>query len=751
MHGEVALRRYNLAMKRLVLLIGAQGSGKSTYCAERLKGYTRISQDDQGKEGHRKAFAQALEDGDQFIVIDRMNHSRQQRGTYLAPAKRYGYATRIVWLNTDRPTCLKRARGRKNHPTLKPEDAEDALNWYFKSMQVPSRKEADDLEIIGPPPSFVPVKDICAEIGSRRYIIVGDIHGCLDELQTMLADLAFDRNEDVLVCAGDLVDRGPKVRETLEFVMSLPRFYSVKGNHDDKCVRYFEGKPVKIANGLQITIDSFENKMPPETLDFLRNLPLVLKTPAGYVVHAGFDPLMLPEEQQRDDCMYMRYYGGKSYFDSFDGILWHKLWPKEWPRVFYGHIPEVSGPNIHNITSLDGGCVFGDYMKAFDSRDGIVHYVNAEKAYSSSEYAKATSSTPCAPIAKLEEYVVAGLLRSDRTDDDKLAIYTYTDQCVFARAWDEITLNNRGHIYDVQSGERIACAMPKFFNLGENEDSLYEKFNWGKPYHVLAKEDGWLGVLYRHENKFKVASRGSFHSDGAQWATSFIQKFDLSCLPDEATLCFEIINPKQKIILDYSGQETLIILAAFNRCDGTEYPREIIEQWAENIGLPIVTKYDISIKDCLEIQKEGKGREGFVLVFQDGRRIKVKTDWYMALAKLMSNMSPIAIWDTMSMGKVPEAYMVKLPEELRPLATAYKETLEDQYLKIFEGIKARCSPVIESCKGGRKAIAENRQSLDGTVAYKAIFAVLDGNSKALDKIVMGEIYPKGNEFVGGIK
>lgn len=733
-------------MKRLVMLVGAQGSGKTTYCAERLKGYTRISQDDQGKQGHKEAFAEALEREEPCIVIDRINHSRQQRGNYLSLAKRKGYSTRIVWLNVDRNVCIKRAKARKNHPTLKSEEAEQAITWFFRGFQIPSKKEADELEIVGAPPEFVPVKDVCAEIGNRRHIIVGDIHGCLDELQIMLKDLDFNKDEDVLICAGDLVDRGPNTKGVLEFVMSLPRFYCVKGNHDDKCVRYFEGKQVKIGNGLQQTIDEFGGKMPEATLNFLRDLPLILKTPAGYVVHAGFDPLMLPEEQQPADCIYMRYYGGKSYFDEFEGILWYKLWPKDWPKVFYGHIPEVSGPSIQNICSLDGGCVFGDYLKAYDSKDGIVHYVNALKVYSKNDYIQAKSGSPSELVNKREEYVLAGLLRGDRSDDASLAIYTYTDQCVFERVWDEITKKSRGHIYDFNTGECVAYPFPKFFNLNENEENLYENFDWKEPYHIFEKMDGWLGVLYRHDGKFKVASRGSFHSDGAQWATQFIQGFDLSCLPDEATLCFEIINPAQKIILDYGGQATLVILAAFDRRNGTEYPRETVEQWAATIGLPIVKKYDLTIEDCLKLQKEAKGQEGFVIAFPDGRRVKVKTEWYLALAKIMSGMSPISIWEVMKGGEVQEAFMIKIPEELKPLAEQYQKTLEEQYAKIKNDLVVNCEPLIKKYNGSRKDIALNRQSLEGTPYYKAIFAVLDKNEEAINKIIMDQIRPKANEF-----
>jgi RNA ligase len=617
-------------------------------------------------------------------------------------------------------------------------------------LQIPSRREADALEIVGPPPVYVPVRDVTAEIGGRRHVIVGDVHGCLDELQELLAQLQFDREEDVLVSVGDLVDRGTKIRETVEFLFGLPRFYTVLGNHDDKFRRYLEGRNVKVAGGLDTTIAAYGDRFPPELKERLAALPLILKTPSGYVVHAGFDPEMPPEEQGQADCLYMRYYGGKTYFDEINGRVWYSLWPPDGPRVFFGHIPDPNGPTEGNVVALDAGCVFGGELRAFDSRDGKVHAVKAQRAYAVSEYARASQLTAHEALRKREEYVVAGLLRGDRTDDGRLAIYTYTDQCVYDNAWDDLTRNSRGHIFDLQTGECVAWPFPKFFNLGENRESLPEHFPWGQPYEVYEKMDGWLGVLYRHEGRFKVASRGSFHSSGATWATAFVQGLDLSCLPGAATLCFEIIHPEHQIILNYGGRQTLIALAAFNRFTGAEYPRGAVVEWAQRIGLPVVPLLaPMSLEDMLRTQKDRQQFEGFVIRFADGRRVKVKTEWYLQIAKIMSNLTPIAVWEVMQGGKVPDSYLVQVPEELRPVAEKYQAILEGQYARALLDIERVAAPVLEKYGTDRRALAryldEHKKELGHRKA--AIFLLLDGKRGKLDQLVRDRIYPRGNQFV----
>ncbi|MCE9532330.1 MAG: metallophosphoesterase, partial [Planctomycetes bacterium] len=584
----------------------------------------------------------------------------------------------------------------------------------------------------------------------RRHLIVGDIHGCFDELQALLGQLQFDPSEDVLVSVGDIIDRGPKIRETIEYLFNLPRFHMAIGNHEEKFLRYLEGRNVKATHGLQTTIDAYPEGFPPEYTERMRSLPLILKTPSGYVVHAGFDPEMSPTEQSRSDCIYMRFYGGKTYFDEINGRAWYTLWPTDGPRVFFGHIPLEDGPVESHIVSLDAGCVFGGRLRIFDSRDNQVHSVPAARAYATSEHSMVKHVAPSDALRRREEYVIGGLLRTDRTDDGQLAIYTYTDQCVFQNSWDDITRNARGHIYDTRTGECIAFPFPKFFNLGENEENLPEKFPWHEPFEVFEKMDGWLGVLYRHEGRYKISSRGSFHSSGAVWATEYVRQFDLSILPDEATLSFEIIHPDHKIILNYEGRETLMILAAFNRNTGEEYPRAVVAHWASEIGLPIVPQLAaLSLEELLHTQKHREHFEGFVLRFPDGRRVKVKTEWYLNMARIVSNLTPIALWEVMVQGKVRQDYLVQVPEELRPLAERYQAILEGQYARTRLEIDHVAAPILREFGHDRRALAQHLElrKKELGIIKSAVFVLLDGKHEHLDRMVMDHIYPKGNQFV----
>ncbi len=740
--------------KLLVLLMGPQGSGKTTWCQQHLPDFFRISQDDQGPREHFRLFEEAILRGEPRLIVDRTNGPKYQRKRYLALARQHGYRTRIVWFNLDRAECVRRCQERPAHPTLEPEKAEQAIATYYRNLQFPTRVEADELQIVGNPPDYVPIRDLCAEIGSRRHLIVGDVHGCLDELRQLLNDLDFQAERDVLISVGDIVDRGPKIRETIEFCFGLPEFHMVLGNHEDKLMRYLKGNKVQVSGGLEDTIAAYEEQLPPELGPRLEALPLILRTPSGYVVHAGFNPESPPEEQRRDDCIYMRYHGGKTYFDKINGVIWYTLWPRTEPRVFFGHIPE-DGPDEAHVVGLDGGCVFGGELRIFDSRDGKVHKLKAERAYAVNESSLgAPNVSGPEQVRKREEYVAQGLIRGDRTDDGMIAVYTYTDSCTFANAWDDVTRNSRGHIFHVETGECVAWAFPKFFNLGENLESQGDLFPWEGPYEIMDKLDGWLGVLYRHEGLFKVSTRGSFHSSGSVWATQEIQKYDLSCLPDEATLCFEILTPEQRIILDYGEERKLVILAAYNRFTGQEYPRDEVEHWSRQSGLPLVAVHPpMSLDELKRQQKELQKVEGFVIRFPDGRRIKVKTEWYLELARIMTNLTPITVWEALQGGRVSPAFLQKVPEELRRLAESYVWRLEEQFARVRQHIEGIVRPILAQLGNDRPGLGRYSQehAAELGAARSALFLLRDGKVAKFEETIKELIYPSGNRFVDETK
>jgi predicted kinase len=138
-------------MNICTILVGCPGSGKSTY-AELLigcqLGYVRVSQDDQGREGHLEAFKQAL-NNKLNVVVDRMNFNKKQRSKYISLARGAGYQIKIVEFKTPVLSCLCRCENRENHPTIKDNlTAAKVIKFYHKNYQAPTVDECDELNIV---------------------------------------------------------------------------------------------------------------------------------------------------------------------------------------------------------------------------------------------------------------------------------------------------------------------------------------------------------------------------------------------------------------------------------------------------------------------------------------------------------------------------------------------------------------------------------------------------------------------------
>lgn len=287
-----------------------------------------------------------------------------------------------------------------------------------------------------------------------------------------------------------------------------------------------------------------------------------------------------------------------------------------------------------------------------------------------------------------DEYEKQGLLRTDVLGD--LKIYTYTSRVEYKNLWCDVTLNSRGHIFNVKTGERVACPFSKFFNVNQRQ---IQPDLW-QPCQVVEKLDGWLATLYRHNGQFKIATRGSFKSVGAVVGSAWLnmefkdgisrQKL-LKQLPDEVTLCFEIISPDTKIIVNYDDVTNLVLLAAFNRHTGEEYPWEQVCEWAKvfSFDLPKIYKGWTAF-NAIELAKtlDPSIQEGFVLRFEDGQRLKVKGKQYVELASVLKQLTPLSLWKTMQNGKVNDAFLTIFQKPWLDEAIKITHSLECSYKKV---------------------------------------------------------------------
>ena len=193
-----------------------------------------------------------------------------------------------------------------------------------------------------------------------RTIVVGDIHGCFDEL-TDLLDLIKLKNNDRVVAVGGLITKGPKDAEVLDLYISDRRFSSVVGNHDRKIRQKLRGEPMRLTKEQRKTLVELERDRE-RYAAYLRSLPYTIDLGSHLVVHAGVRPGVSLEEQMASDLTEIRTMGADP--SRRRGLPWYKVY--QGPQtVLFGHWPSERPRRGPNAIGLDTACVYGGRLTAF--------------------------------------------------------------------------------------------------------------------------------------------------------------------------------------------------------------------------------------------------------------------------------------------------------------------------------------------------------------------------------------------------
>ena len=408
----------------LVLLIGPSGSGKSTFARKHFKpteilssDFCRglVSDDETDQTATNDAFevlrfiaAKRLAAG-KLTVIDATNVQVEARKPLLALAREYHYLTVAIVFDMPTKLCQERNEARPDR-NLKPHVVRQQSQQLRRSLRnlkregfrhfvyVMSTPEAVESTCIERQPLWVNRTD---EQGP--FDIIGDIHGCFDELVKLFKELGYkvstqpDGNTIVeppqgrkAVFVGDLVDRGPKVTEVLRLVMEMQkrgRALCIPGNHDLKLVRALRGRNVNTEHGLAESLSQLEKEsdgFKAQIVEFLEGLVshYVLDNGKLVVAHAG-----MKEELQgrasgrvREFALYGETTGETDEF----GLPIRRNWADEYrgsAMVVYGHTPVVEPQWVNRTINIDTGCVFGGELTALRYPERELVSIPAHRTY----------------------------------------------------------------------------------------------------------------------------------------------------------------------------------------------------------------------------------------------------------------------------------------------------------------------------------------------------------------------------------
>lgn len=213
-----------------------------------------------------------------------------------------------------------------------------------------------------------------------RTLIVGDLHGCLDELEDLLASVGFDRDRDGLVSVGDLVGKGPRGADVVRFFRSHG-YAAVRGNHDERLLAWRRGDDSRPL-GKSHARDA--ERLSDDDWTWLEALPLHLALPEhdALVVHGGLVPGIPLDAQEPRVVMNLRSIrpDGSPSSRVDEGRPWAELWPGP-ALVVFGHDAVRGLQRWPNAVGLDTGCVYGGELTALSLPELELLSVPARRAY----------------------------------------------------------------------------------------------------------------------------------------------------------------------------------------------------------------------------------------------------------------------------------------------------------------------------------------------------------------------------------
>lgn len=295
----------------------------------------------------------------------------------------------------------------------------------------------------------------------------------------------------------------------------------------------------------------------------------------------------------------------------------------------------------------------------------------------------------------LDDYVNNGLLR--RADSAELCQYNYTERTNNEGTWDDITIFNRGNIYEKSTGNLVAKSMPKFLNFSElPQDTQLQLLQ--QSFSCTEKLDGCMGILYDYHG-LKYNGRGSFEGFVVDAISDILPKYNIRELENTVSWCsliVEVIHPTTKIIVNYGNMKELVLITGYRKDNGSEIDRKLLEMIASNIGMPIVRQRYFTWDSILNwAETAGHDEEGFVLTFDyDNKlnsyiRCKIKSLEYLKVAAFRRNLNKHTVWklwknDLKQRSTIDhmQEYIQSAPDELYKTALRYvnelKQDMEQQ-------------------------------------------------------------------------
>lgn len=662
-------------MRKLVILRGAMGCGKSTFIKEHnLENFT-LSSDQirimfnspQMNINYREEIPQfnnkkvwellhfILEERmkkGEFTVVDAVHANCSESLTiYKKFAEKYRYRMYIVdFTDIPKEEVYKRNLNREEYKIV-PEYSIDRVYKVFSKEKISSAfkiiKPEEFNDIINTKPRNFDKYE--------KVHIIGDIHGCYSALKKYFDTNSIDK-DDAYIFVGDYFDRGIENYATFRYLNELTNnenMVFLVGNHEDKLYKYACDDAFKMDYDIKNTIQEFENNgvKKSEIRGFIKKLSQI-----SFINFGGFSYLINHGGIPYIPKLSLDFYSTNSFIYGIDNYdvdidkLYNDYMEKEDNKIYqiHGHrnFFKIKYNNYKYSINLEGAIEHGGYLRILTlNKDGHYDYTEVKNDVYNSNLVEETNVYNLVEDLRKNKYVFERDLGND------IYSFNFSKEAFYNKVWDNMTTQARGLFIDTKRNKIIARSYNKFFKINERKETNLDELenNLVFPVKFYLKYNGFLGILSINDGELFFATKSTNTGDYVEYfKTIFYQKysdkqikaFKDKMLQNNITIVFEVIDPiNDPHIIEYREQNIVILDMIYNTTYYSKISYDSLKQFADDYNVEVKNlaymANDLNeFKDIYaniiasDYQLNGEYVEGFVIEDNDNFMVKTKTNYY---------------------------------------------------------------------------------------------------------------------------
>lgn len=670
-------------MRKLFILRGAMGSGKSTFIRNNdLEDFTlnpdkirlmynspemTIKYNETIPQFNNKKvwnlLFQILEDRmrkGELTFIDAMHIYAEDLSVYKKLAEKYRYRLYVIdFTNIEYDELIKR----NNERDMKKWVPEESIKRVYKALQ--KEKISKAFSLIKPEEFNKVINMIPRNVDSYQKVhIFGDLHGNLKPLNEYFYDFPINDNE-LYIFTGDYFDRGFENIDVFNFIkdkIDKKNFIFLTGNHEDRLYKYACDDEYRLDYDLIKTLDEIDGKISKsEIRGLVKGLSQISNIEyrgKHYIISHGGIPYY-PEKSLDLYSTNSFIYGIDKYDVDIDRI-YNDFMEKQETKIYqiHGHRNhyDIDYNKYDYSYNLDGNIENGGSLRVLTlNGDGTISFNNYKNYNYDPMLVEKENTYALIENLRRNKYIFEKKL------GDNISSFNFSKEAFYNKVWNNITTQARGLFIDTKNYLVIARSYNKFFNLDEREETKYEnlkeKLNY--PAYFYLKYNGFLGILSICNDEFIFGTKSQLSGDFSDYFKNIFYKLfnkkqrdaiKKRLINNNSSMVFEVIDSiNDKHIIEYKEDKLILLDEIYNSINYSKVNYDELKEFADKNNIEIKElvylvnsvdefeeKFNIIKQDDFKLNNHFV--EGFVVEDSIGFMFKYKTYYYKKWKLLRSKM-----------------------------------------------------------------------------------------------------------------